>query len=195
MPVRWQFSSETFNSISFLYFLVCNFYTDIGKTGHSINYWVCALCEWGVCPVFVLQSSGSMLAKPLYSWACRTMELSIFDKATVWWSEACLWWTNCNDMVWYTAYGYFRTLQDDQIGLFTSAWVCWVDGWVGGVNGLVLFTDDACNDNGSLLLLHQCADLCGLGRWRFMCSAKWSDLAKLRSQTLHLKGLAPVCLR
>lgn len=31
------------------------------------------------------------------------------------------------------------------------------------------------------------------GMCLFMCSARWSDLAKLRSHTLHLKGLAPVC--
>ena len=36
---------------------------------------------------------------------------------------------------------------------------------------------------------------CSFGRWRFICNAKWSDLAKQRSQTLHLNGLAPVCLR
>ena len=29
----------------------------------------------------------------------------------------------------------------------------------------------------------------------FMCSARWSDLEKLRSQCWHLKGLRPVCLR
>lgn len=34
-----------------------------------------------------------------------------------------------------------------------------------------------------------------LGSWRFMCRARWSDRAKHLSQTLHLKGLAPVCFR
>jgi len=37
--------------------------------------------------------------------------------------------------------------------------------------------------------------VCCFGRCRFMCSARWSLLAKERSQTAHLKGLAPVCLR
>jgi len=34
-----------------------------------------------------------------------------------------------------------------------------------------------------------------LGRCLFMCSARWSDRAKDRSQTAHLKGFAPVCFR
>ena len=34
-----------------------------------------------------------------------------------------------------------------------------------------------------------------LGSWRFMWRARWSDRAKDLSQTLHLKGLAPVCFR
>lgn len=34
-----------------------------------------------------------------------------------------------------------------------------------------------------------------LGSWRFMWRARWSERAKQRSQTLHLKGLAPVCFR
>ena len=29
----------------------------------------------------------------------------------------------------------------------------------------------------------------------FICSARWSDLEKLRSHWMHLKGLRPVCLR
>jgi len=34
-----------------------------------------------------------------------------------------------------------------------------------------------------------------LGRCLFMCSARWSDRAKDRSQTAHLKGFAPVRFR
>ena len=36
---------------------------------------------------------------------------------------------------------------------------------------------------------------CSFGKCLFMWRARWSDLAKQRSQTLHLNGLAPVCLR
>lgn len=31
--------------------------------------------------------------------------------------------------------------------------------------------------------------------WRFMCRARWSEREKLRLQTAHWKGLAPVCFR
>ena len=34
-----------------------------------------------------------------------------------------------------------------------------------------------------------------VGSCRFMCSARWSERAKLRSQTLQVNGLAPVCFR
>lgn len=32
-------------------------------------------------------------------------------------------------------------------------------------------------------------------RWRFLCSARWSEREKLRSQSGHWNGLTPVCFR
>jgi len=68
--------------------------------------------------------------------------------------------------------------------------IYWVDR-----SGPCYTTVVTCNLSTELSRLSLSRVTCHACKCRFICSVRWSDLEKLRSQVLQVKGLTPVCFR